>query len=83
MKIGIVKWFDEAKGYGFIAAEGIESDIFVHFSEIQQEGYKTLAEGEQVEFEYLEEEGRGRAVNVIRQADFENKEANKDETSEE
>ncbi|MBN2268454.1 MAG: cold shock domain-containing protein [Acholeplasmataceae bacterium] len=47
---GVVKWFDADKGYGFISsAEG--KDIFVHFSAIQSEGYKTLAEGDQVEFE--------------------------------
>ena len=47
---GVVKWFDADKGYGFISsADG--KDIFVHFSAIQTEGYKTLAEGDQVEFE--------------------------------
>jgi CspA family cold shock protein len=46
---GTVKWFNAAKGYGFIAREG-EEDVFVHFSEIQAEGYRSLDEGQQVEF---------------------------------
>ena len=50
MAMGTVKWFNEAKGFGFITQEGGE-DVFVHFSTIQGEGFKTLAEGEKVEFE--------------------------------
>ena len=50
MAAGTVKWFNESKGYGFIESED-GKDLFVHFSEIQGDGFKTLAEGQSVEFE--------------------------------
>ena len=53
MTAGTVKWFNESKGYGFIESEDGE-DCFVHFSEIQGEGFKTLNEGQSVEFASLE-----------------------------
>jgi cold shock protein len=50
---GKVKWFSETKGYGFIEVEG-RRDIFVHYSAIQKEGFKTLQEGQEVEFEIVD-----------------------------
>lgn len=50
MATGKVKWFNESKGYGFIESENGQ-DLFVHFSEIQSEGFKTLQEGQEVDFE--------------------------------
>lgn len=51
MHSGIVKWFDNKKGYGFISPSDGSQDVFVHFSKIQMQGYKTLTEGQAVEFE--------------------------------
>jgi CspA family cold shock protein len=63
-EIGTVKWFNAAKGYGFIAREGAE-DVFVHFSAIQTDGYKTLDEGQRVEFS-VEQGSKGlQAANVV------------------
>jgi cold shock protein len=51
MAQGTVKWFNGEKGFGFISVDGGGADVFVHFSAIQAEGYKTLDEGQRVEFE--------------------------------
>lgn len=51
---GVVKWFNNAKGYGFVTPDQGESDVFVHFSAITMEGYKTLKEGQKVQFEITE-----------------------------
>ena len=51
---GIVKWFDDGKGFGFITPDGGGKDLFAHFSEIQGSGFKSLAEGQRVEFEVKE-----------------------------
>jgi len=51
MMTGSVKWFNNAKGYGFITPDGQDEDVFVHFSAIDMDGYKTLKEGQKVEFE--------------------------------
>ncbi|HSV44040.1 MAG TPA: cold-shock protein [Candidatus Bathyarchaeia archaeon] len=66
MAKGKVKWFNAKKGYGFIEAEGVEGDIFVHFSEIQQDGYKSLEEGDAVEFEVFKDDKGSKAHNVVR-----------------
>jgi CspA family cold shock protein len=60
---GTVKWFSNEKGYGFIAREGAE-DVFVHFSAIQAEGYKSLMEGQRVEFEVVQGQKGLQAANV-------------------
>ena len=51
---GTVKWFNDSKGFGFITSEDGEKDLFVHHSAIQGEGFKTLAEGERVEFDVVQ-----------------------------
>lgn len=65
MTKGKVKWFNENKGYGFITRED-GPDVFVHFTAIQGEGFRTLAEGEEVEFEVTEGEKGPQANNVMR-----------------
>ncbi len=62
---GTVKWFNDSKGYGFIQQPQGE-DVFVHFSAIQTEGFRTLSEGDEVEFEVRESEKGRQAANVVR-----------------
>ena len=64
--VGKVKWFSAEKGYGFIERED-GGDVFVHFSAIQDEGFKTLSEGQSVEFEIVEGARGPQAANVIKQ----------------
>jgi CspA family cold shock protein len=63
MATGKVKWFNDSKGYGFIECEGSE-DVFVHFAAIEGEGYRTLQEGAEVEFEIVPDTKGPRAENV-------------------
>ena len=65
MKIGTVKWFNNEKGFGFISVEG-ENDMFVHFSAILGDGYKSLEEGQKGEFEVVDGEKGPQAANVTR-----------------
>lgn len=62
---GKVKWFNAEKGYGFIESEE-GGDVFVHFSAIQQEGFKTLEEGQEVEFDIVEGARGPQAANVVK-----------------
>jgi CspA family cold shock protein len=64
-KRGKVKWFNDKKGYGFIAQEG-GRDVFVHYSNIKADGYKTLAEGQEVAFEVVDGPKGPQAINVVR-----------------
>ena len=64
MATGTVKWFNEAKGYGFITPEDGSKDLFVHFSNIQGDGYKTLNEGAKVEYESRQGQKGPEAINV-------------------
>lgn len=65
MKQGTVKWFNSEKGFGFIEIEG-EEDVFVHFSAIQGDGFKTLDEGQKVEFEVVDGNRGPQAANVTK-----------------
>ena len=65
MKTGTVKWFNAEKGYGFISIQG-EDDVFVHFSAINAEGFKTLEEGQEVQFEVVQGAKGPQAANVAR-----------------
>ena len=65
MATGTVKWFNDAKGYGFIAPDEGSKDLFVHFSNIAGEGFKSLSEGARVEYEAREGTKGPEATNVI------------------
>jgi len=66
MAKGSVKWFNEKKGYGFIVDPDVNGDIFVHYSAISADGFRTLKEGEEVEYELFEDQKGARARNVVR-----------------
>jgi CspA family cold shock protein len=64
MTSGKVKWFNNAKGYGFVLAEGREEDLFAHYSAIQMEGYKTLKAGQPVQFDVVQGPKGLHAINI-------------------
>ena len=66
LAIGKVKWFDHKKGYGFICTENADGDIFVHYSSISGDGFRSLAEGDNVQFELAQGPKGLLAQNVIR-----------------
>ena len=66
MNKGTVKWFNETKGFGFITNDETGEDVFVHFSAITMDGYKSLAEGDKVEFEVIEGNKGPQAANVVK-----------------
>ena len=68
MAVGKVKWFDGKKGYGFIEADGTGKDVFVHYSNIAGSGFRSLEDGDAVEFEIAEGEKGLQARNVTRVA---------------
>ena len=63
---GTVKWFNSKKGFGFITRDDGQGDVFVHFSAIQSRGFKTLEEGQKVEFEIAQDEKGPKAANVVK-----------------
>ncbi len=66
MATGLVKWFNDSKGYGFIQADGTDKDVFVHYSAIVGDGFKTLAEGQKVDFDLTEGPKGPQAANVAK-----------------
>ncbi len=66
MAKGTIKWFSDQKGYGFVTPEGGSKDVFVHFSALQGEGFKTLAEGQLVSFDITQGPKGEQATNVVK-----------------
>ena len=66
MTQGTIKWFSDQKGYGFITPEGGKKDVFVHFSALQGEGFKSLAEGQLVSFDITDGPKGEQAANVVK-----------------
>jgi cold shock protein len=63
---GSVKWFSESRGYGFITPEGAQDEVFVHYSAIQENGFRTLHTGERVEFDLIDNPSGKQAANVVK-----------------
>lgn len=68
MATGVVKWFNDSKGFGFIRADGVNEDIFVHYSAVQGDGFKSLIEGQAVEFDLVTGPKGPLATNVTKAA---------------
>ena len=66
MATGTIKWFSDQKGYGFVTPEGSGKDVFVHFSALQGEGFKTLAEGQRISFDITQGPKGEQASNVVK-----------------
>ena len=66
MAQGTIKWFSDQKGYGFVTPDGSGKDVFVHFSALQGEGFKTLAEGQRISFDITQGPKGDQAANVVK-----------------
>ena len=69
MEIGVVKWFNNAKGFGFISAEGVDTDIFAHYSAIEIDGYRSLKAGQRGHFEVIHGDKGSHATKIIPSAE--------------
>ncbi len=83
MPVGKVKWFNNAKGYGFIIEDGCTDDLFAHFSSVQMDGYKTLKAGQAVTFDKKPSDKGVHAVNIVPVEQPEKQERGSDEGSNE
>lgn len=68
MAVGTVKWFNDAKGFGFITPDGGGSDVFVHFSAVRAQGFRSLKEGQRVKFEVVQGAKGAQAADVMPEA---------------
>lgn len=68
METGTVKWFNAKKGFGFVVVDGVDQDIFVHYSVIEGDGFKTLSEGDRVEIDFGDD-GKGPRARMVQRMD--------------